>query len=152
MKKLDFNKPTTKKHAAEAKAAGLELIGAGKTAHYRTYKRIECGHVAEYQTTSVRKNTFNCQECLQEKLHKEAKDVGLELIGAGRDRNCRTYKRTECGHVAEYETGKVRINGFKCQECLRIKLNKEAKDVGLELVGAGKNLHNIGFISASIPN
>ena len=96
-KKLDWNSATTKKHIKEAKAVGLTLIGEGKDASYRTYrfnnsKKCKRKHKQEIATSSVRNNTFRCNQCLQIKLESEAKAVGLTLIGAGRDRQHRTYR------------------------------------------------------------
>ena len=91
-KKLDWNSTTTKKHIKEAKAVGLTLIGPGRNTDHRSYRFNDCGHERDIHTVRVRRNSFKCNQCLQIKLESEAKAVGLTLIGAGRDRQHRTYR------------------------------------------------------------
>ena len=123
----------------EAKSVGLELLGPGKNAHYRLYKFEECGHEQEIQTTQIRNGKSKCKECFDEKLMKEAKSVGLELLGSGKNANYRLYRFEECGHEQEIQPSRVRVGRFKCQNCHDQKLIKEAKSVGLELLGPGKS-------------
>jgi len=123
----------------EAKAVGLTLIGAGKNYHYRKYLFNDCGHEQEIQTAKVRINSFRCDQCFQSKLTEEAKAVGLTLLGPGRTARHRTYLINQCGHKQEIETGHVRNNNFNCDQCLQDKLHKEAKAVGLTLLGPGRN-------------
>jgi hypothetical protein len=75
---------------------------------------------------------------------KEAKAVGLTLIGAGKDANYRTYrfnnsKKCKRKHEQEIQIGMVRNNNFRCNQCHQIKLESEAKAVGLTLIGEGRN-------------
>ncbi|MGF1788743.1 GIY-YIG nuclease family protein [Photobacterium swingsii] len=121
----------------EAKQAGLQIIGAGKTCETRTYK-LPCGHDQELYTNAVRTNHFRCQTCVNHKLEQEAKQAGLQIIGKGKNHIYRLYK-LPCGHEQELQLGHVRINNFKCHTCQRLKIEQEAKAVGLEIIGKGKN-------------
>lgn len=129
-------KPNTR-HALEANAAGLSLIGSGLDANNRLYRFTNCGHVRTIQTSAVRRKEFSCSECVNEKLKKEASDVGLELIGNSPATNYRMYKFKVCGHVREMTVANVRLNDFKCVDCYSLELIKEAGNIGLELIGAG---------------
>ena len=60
---MDWNSETTKKHIKEAKAVGLTLIGAGRDAHYRTYRFNDCGHEQEIFMHNVRDDFFTCNIC-----------------------------------------------------------------------------------------
>jgi len=132
---------TLEKHTNEAELVGLTLLGKGKNKDYRTYKFNTCSHTAEFKTGEVRRNNFTCKECLTEKLSQEAEQVGLTLLSAGRNADYRTYEFNVCGHTSELQTGHVRVNNFICKECLVEKLSQEAEQVGLTLLGKGKNAH-----------
>ncbi|MDG2297830.1 MAG: GIY-YIG nuclease family protein, partial [Gammaproteobacteria bacterium] len=106
----------------EAKAVGLTLIGEGRRKGHRTYrfnysKKCKRKHEQEIDTSAVRTNNFKCNQCLQIKLEKEAKAVGLTLIGKGRNKNYRTYRFNKCKHEQEIDKGAVRTNYFKCNTC-----------------------------------
>jgi len=80
---------------------------------------------------------------LQKKLEKEAKDAGLTLIGEGRNSANRTYQFNKCGHEQEISPGAVRKGkDFKCGQCHQQTLEKEAKDAGLSLIGAGRDANH----------
>ena len=88
-------------------------------------------------------NKFRREQFQLDKIQDEAKARGLTLIGAGKNARYRTYHFNACGHEQEIQTGNVR-NGkynFICQQCLQIKIEDEAKAVGLTLIGAGRNRH-----------
>jgi uncharacterized protein len=122
----------------EATNAGLVLLGTGKSAHYRTYRWLSCGHEAEYQIFAVRTGAVRCQICLDQKLVDEADAAGLVLLGPGKVHTYRTYRWQACGHEAEYRLDHVRIGGVRCQTCLDQKLVDEATNAGLLLLGPGK--------------
>ena len=134
---MDWNSATTKKHIKEAAAVGLTLIGVGRNKACRTFRFNKCGHEEQIDLSGVRRDCFRCGQCFQIKLKKEAKDVGLTLIGEGRNKIYRTYRFNDCKHEKEIEPKKVRNNQFRCNQCLQIKLKKEAKDIGLTLIGEG---------------
>ena len=136
---MDWDSKTTKKHIAEAKAVGLTLLGPGKNAVYRRYQFNDCNHVQEITTQGVRKHGFRCDQCLQSRLKKEAKAVGLTLLGPGKNAVYRRYQFNDCGHEQEIQTGHVRDDGFRCDPCLQTRLKEEAKAVGLTLLGPGKS-------------
>ena len=121
---------------SEAAEQGAVVIGAGRDANYRKYK-LECGHEQEVHVTSMRKGQFRCQTCLENKLNAEAAERGAEIIGAGRNKDCRTY-RLECGHEQEIQLSGMRKGQFRCQTCLENKLHAEASDQGAVIVGAGR--------------
>ena len=56
---------TVAKHKAEAKKAGLTLLGPrkGKDANYRNYRFNECRHERQIRTDGVRNESFTCQTC-----------------------------------------------------------------------------------------
>lgn len=137
---MDWNSPTTKKHIAEAKAQGCELLGAGSKKGYRTYQ-LACGHEKEVHTTCMRSGGFRCQTCLENRLIEEAEAQGCELIGSGKSVACRTY-RLSCGHEKEVRTDDMRRGNFRCQTCQNNKLIEEAEAQGCELQGAGRNAFN----------
>jgi hypothetical protein len=70
---------------------------------------------------------------------KEAKAVGLTLLGEGRNKYYRTYCFNQCGHEQEIVTSHVRIKNFRCAQCLQDRRNEEAKAVGLTLLGEGRS-------------
>ena len=49
--------------AAQARAAGVEIVGRGKAPKYRRYKFLTCGHEQEMQLVHVRLEGFHCQTC-----------------------------------------------------------------------------------------
>ena len=73
------------------------------------------------------------------KFMKEAKAVGLTLIGEGKKAQYRTYRFNKCKHKQEIAISSVRSNKIRCNQCLQIKLENEAKAVGLTLVSKGRN-------------
>ena len=136
---MGYYEKIVKKHIKEAKAVDLTLIGAGKNARYRTYRFNKCKHEQEIRTGGVRNNCFRCEQCQLDKIQDEAKARGLTLIGAGRNAKYRNYRFNKCKHEQEIQTGNVRINNFRCGQCLQDKLIKEAKAVGLTLLRLGRN-------------
>ena len=123
----------------EAANAGLVLVGPGRAVHYRSYRWVDCGHNAEYQTVNVRKGGVECKACIEHRLIDEATQAGLVLIGAGRNAQYRSYRWQSCGHEAEYVTDSVRKGWVRCQTCLGQKLIDEATTAGLVMIGPGKN-------------
>ena len=136
---MDWNSATTKKHIKEAEAVGLTLIGEGRNYQHRTYRCNNCKHEQEKRTTRVRSNKIKCNQCFQIKLETEAKTVGITLVGKGRNASYRTYRFNDCKHEQEIATTSVRNNEFKCNQCLQIKLEEEAKANGMTLIGKGRN-------------
>ena len=90
--KIDWDCAVTKKHIEEAEAVGLTLTGVGKNKNYRNYQFNKCGHEQEIQVADVRINNFRCTKCQYDKYYSEAKAVGLILVGAGRNKDYRTYR------------------------------------------------------------
>jgi len=134
---MDWDSPTTKKHIAEAEAQGCELLGAGKDRFYRLY-RLPCVHEKEVDIRNMRKGTFRCQTCIDNKLIAEAEAQSCELLGPGKNCQYRTY-RLPCGHEQEVSTGCMRTGQVRCRECLAERFAIEAKNQGCELIGLGRN-------------
>jgi len=136
---MDWKSETTKKYIAEAEAVGLTLLGPGKSSRSRLYRLNECGHKQEAVPSNIRRHRLRCFQCLQDKLIKDAKAVGLTLLGPGRNKDFRLYRFNSCGHKQQIGPANVRINNFKCESCFQNKLAEEAKDAGLTLLGPGRN-------------
>jgi hypothetical protein len=134
---MDWDSPTTKKHIAEAKAQGCELLGPGKSVAYRTY-RLPCGHESEVQTGHMRAGVVRCPTCSDQRLAHEAEERGCLLLGPGKNCNYRMYQ-LPCGHEQEIQATQLRNGGFRCQTCFANKLNAEAEARGCELIGDGTN-------------
>jgi len=132
---MDWNSATTKKHIKEAKAVGLTLTGEGKDCNHRIYIFNACKHQKEIQITNVRNNSFGCNKCLKKKLEDEAKKAGMTLIGEGRDLRYKLYSFDRCEHKAEKQTHLVRTKQIRCNDCLQEKIKREAKAVGLKIIG-----------------
>jgi len=111
-------------------------VGPGKNAQYRTY-RLPCEHEQEFQIGNMRKGEFRCQTCLDNKIKEEAEAQGCVLLGAGKNRVCRTYL-LPCGHEHEIKLPQMRSGEFRCQICLNYKLREEAEAQGCKLVGPGQ--------------
>lgn len=126
------------KLSKEAKLVGLTLIGKVKNPNNRIYKFNECGHEQEINSVCVRRNTFQCNTCLDEKYVKEAERVGLILIGPGHEYPYNIYRFKECGHTQQIRIPEVRINKFKCQTCADIQYKTEAEKANLEIIGESK--------------
>jgi len=138
-KQIRCNDCLQEKMKQEAKAVGLKIIGDTNKKGLKLYKFKKCGHTQEIFTTSVRNNRFRCHSCFKEQLKNEAKAVGLTLLGEGKSQAYRIYKCNICDHHQEIQFGAVRRNNFRCENCFQTKLKNEAKAVGLELIGKGKN-------------
>ena len=120
---------------AEAEAQGCKLLGAGRIVTYRLYQ-LDCGHEQEVQLMSMRKGTFHCQTCFDDRLASAAEVQGCELLGPGRNHNYRLYQ-LDCGHEQEVTTQCMRIGKFRCQICLDDKHSAEAEAQGCKLLGMG---------------
>ncbi|MCP5122905.1 MAG: hypothetical protein H6984_10600 [Pseudomonadales bacterium] len=122
----------------EAETLGCKLLGAGKSCHYRLY-RLPCGHRQQMQMSAIRKNSFRCSICLEDKLKREAEAQGCKLLGAGKSAPYRLY-RLPCGHRQQVQMGAMREGNFLCSICLEDKLKREAEAQGCKLLGAGKDI------------
>ena len=80
---------------------------------------IECGHEQEVTPAHIKdtRSKVKCETCQLEKHEQEAKDAGLELIGEGRNKDYRWYKRIVCGHKIELVLHAVRDRTFVCHQC-----------------------------------
>ena len=122
---------------AEAAAQGATIVGVGRDSKYRNY-RLDCGHEQEIQTGAMRKGGFKCKTCSNNKLGLEAAAQGATLLGAGRNKDYRTYM-LDCGHEREVTLSAMRKGEIRCQSCLDDKMNSEASEQGATLLGDGRN-------------
>jgi hypothetical protein len=122
----------------EAESRECVLLGPGSSKNYRTY-RLECGHEQEIHTGSMRSGEFRCQICIVNRLREEAEAQGCDLLGPGRDKDCRTYL-LPCGHQQIVYCHNIRIGQFRCQTCLDEKLKVEAEAQGCEILGGGEKV------------
>lgn len=119
----------------EAELVGLTLVEKVKKPNNRLYRFNDCGHKQEISIVCVRRNTFQCNICLEEKYLKEAEDAGLVLVGSGDSYPYNIYRFKECGHEQQIQIPDVRIKNFKCRVCKEIQYEKEAEEADLEIVG-----------------
>ena len=101
----------------EAEKAGLRLLGKGKDKAFRTYEFIDCGHVKEISTDSVRNNTFHCDVCFWDDKHNTLEKRGLRIIGSGSKGDNRIFEFIECGHIKEISLQSALDGSFVCHEC-----------------------------------
>jgi hypothetical protein len=72
------------RHASDARNCGLKLLGSAIDRHkrpalYRSYKKISCGHIADYQVSNVRGGAANCEICEESSLGKPSEIYLLRL-------------------------------------------------------------------------
>ncbi len=124
---------------AEALRAGYILLGKGKKASTRIYKCSNCSYTFENFIRNIRiKKSQECPKCEEDRFKKEALKVGLELLSKGNKIRYRNYKFVKCGHEESFQLTNVRVGNIKCSKCAEIKLEKEAKEFNLKLLGPGK--------------
>jgi hypothetical protein len=61
---------------------GCAFLGAGRKPNYARY-RLPCGHKSETLLANIRKGSFRCTTCTNEKHKAEAEARGCVLLGAG---------------------------------------------------------------------
>jgi len=121
----------------DAKSAGLVLIGPGRDSSARTYKFENCGHVAEFATTNVRRKSIRCPACAAENLTANAAANALTLLGPGRTSEFKRYRFNACGHERELRPPAVRLGHVRCQVCFDRQLRDEASQEALSVIGRG---------------
>jgi hypothetical protein len=122
--------PQEQKWVAEASADGrAEWIRRTRKA-YGLYRFIECRHEQEIQNAMVKRGTFKCQQCQEQKHPAEAQANGrVEWMRRTRN-NYGLYRFIECRHEQEIQNSNVRAGTFKCQQCQEQKLVVEASANG----------------------
>jgi hypothetical protein len=86
----------------------------------------------------MRKGSFRCGICMDEKLNQEAEDQGCKLLRLGKNKDYRVYA-LPCGHEQEVSPRNIRSGNFRCRVCISEKLDQEAQTQGCKLLGAGRN-------------
>jgi predicted nucleic acid-binding Zn ribbon protein len=134
---MDWDSPATKKHIKEAEAQGCKLVGDGKNSNYRLYK-LECDHEQQLKLSHMRKGTFKCRACIEERFSREAQKHKCELLGPGARAPYRRY-RLPCGHEQEMQPANLTGTKFRCRDCMDDELRKDAEKQKCEILGNGKN-------------
>jgi len=126
------------KHESEGAAVGVELIGPGRSAHFRTYRFTVCGHAQEAHVAAVRDGRVLCRACVEHRFAVEARAHGVELLGNGRSPRYRRYRFISCGHDAEYVPSAVRV-GVRCKRCIDERHRADGASEHLTLLGPGQS-------------
>ena len=94
------------------------------------------------QPMNVKHSDISCQECISNKHNAEALEAGLELLGrtteSKYDANFRKYRIKKCGHVQVFSIGNVKNGNWRCNICHKQKLEQEALDKELLLIGSSE--------------
>jgi len=134
------------KSTFEIKEAGLTLVTRGdpeygeKASDYSLYIIDNCGHTKTISRGAVRSKQFICQVCTESKFDKEAADKNLTMIRTNEETGellpykygDRLYLFNKCGHKKNINMEDVRTGHFWCNECQDLKIENEAKAVGLD--------------------
>jgi len=126
------------KRNQQASDVGLELIGKGRNRNFGLYKCKKCNAEQQITFASIKRDSFICHNCLDNKHKKEATSVNLEIIKTI-SRHYKLYKFKKCGHEQKINISHVRKNNFKCHTCIQNTHIAEAEQNGLTIVGKGKN-------------
>ena len=141
--KIDWNSTVTKKHIAEAIAAGVVLVGAGRTALEREYRFEPCMHVKSISTSSVRVGgKRKCPICAEAEFHQEAELHGCFLVGDALKAGSRRYRFKDCGHEQECRIDDIRKKKSQCKKCKERVWTDEGKEKGLKYLGKGSHGDN----------
>jgi hypothetical protein len=88
---------------------------------YHLWRFKNCGDEQEIALVAVKTNRFHCSKCQQRKYEREAKVMGLTLLGGPKDKskdlNYKSYKCNNCKHKDDYTLGNVRIGNVLCSNC-----------------------------------
>ena len=123
----------------EAQKRNLTYLGNANKKRYKIYQFNECGHKKIMLPEAVRtRKEIPCEICIEIKQNELIKDAGLELVKKGKEGK-NTYKIKSCGHLKEIAWKEVKNKHFKCQICFKEKLEREAKQAGLKIIGSGKS-------------
>lgn len=128
------------KHRAEAERAGLEIIGPdpeGKLA-YRLYRFKECGHMRRATLHQVRQGSFFCHQCREERIARQARQSGWEVVGIPNDIANRQVRCRACGGLSERSVSQIMRGDMLCESCLVIKHTQEALAAGWRYLGPAK--------------
>jgi len=104
-----------------------------------TFKYNKCGHVQTQKLHSLlKRESKKCFECVEEDHKITADNRGLVFLGKAGTKMY-NYSFKDCGHIRALSCTDVRQGNFKCTECFKIKLEKEAISSNLILVGEPEN-------------
>lgn len=139
MKNFECNDCDEEIFKAEASANDLKIVGAAAQRGYRLYEFINCGHQQVASLSHVRRGNIRCNECLREKRDEIAINFGLKIISDGEEQGYLRVIFTECNHEQEIQVSNFYRGQFRCQKCIVKKLEMEALDGGLVIIGDGRN-------------
>ena len=108
----------------------------------------DCGHAQLVFLSSAKNHTPLCKECMEIKRSKNADKAGLAYLGASLTPRYGMYRALSCGHVLKIKHSHAASLRFRCKYCVSDKINKEASDRGMIVIGASNHAHyrNYQFI------
>jgi hypothetical protein len=121
--------PQEQKWSDEAAAVGLIWLKQTRYA-FGLFRFVDCGHNQEITNDNVRKKSFRCKCCFNEKFKAEAELVNLTWLKQARPQYG-LFLFKDCGHKQEIQNDAIRKNNFKCRFCYEKKLKEEAEAAGL---------------------
>jgi hypothetical protein len=74
---------------------------------------------------------------IKSKHKREGKNAGYTLIGAGKNKDYRTYRCDKCKYLSEYQPTHIRKKNVRCANCYLEQLKSEAKKASFNLLDAG---------------
>ena len=122
----------------EARAKAMALLGPGSQAKLRTYCFNLCGHEFQCMPATIRSGNVGCPACTDERHRIESDSENVTEIGSGHQSAYRMYRFDLCGHERELTRAAVRRGHVRCQLCFNQRLEDEAAQEGLALLGAAK--------------
>ena len=129
------------KYKLVAKEAGLTLIRKSGNPKTRIYKFNKCGHLKELGIRHIGKHSHICDKCFELKLEKNALRLNLKLLGYGKNKNIRKYKRIDCGHEVQHRNDFIQATSKtpECLQCIDEKHHEEANRAELILINKTNN-------------
>ena len=90
-----------------------------------------------------------CETCKWDEYQREAEGASLSILRKAKNTHNLIYRFNECGHEQEIQKQSVRGKVFKCNTCLEQKLEVEANEKNLTIVGqsSDKNFRLYKFLS-----
>ena len=147
---------TSAKHLAEAQDADLTLVGkaSNNDPNYRRYRTSCCGHETDFEVTHVRRKSFNCPNCSEDRYSKESNLYVVKIsigeqswlkVGIARNVNARVQ---EYGLPADSSVEIVLVKQFKTgREAIKVEkaLHRTLKSIRECSVKMREILTNSGF-------
>lgn len=133
------------KHIEEAEKVGLKLLDESPLIkengiadyNYKRYQFLSCGHENFFQPTHVRRNHIKCNFCFETEIVEKLLLANLKLVSKGSSTQQVIVENLSCGHTYEiYKASRnKRTSDTGCKQCYEDKLEKEASEQNLQLIG-----------------